>query len=392
MTENNLYKPTNCIKFSGYKPCAPYKICEGCEESYPVKQHILMISLEAQGAVLMSTSLLYAIKRKYPESCLIWITRPEAMPLLENNLLIDRVLPWDNENRMLLGQMQFDIAISLDKSLHAGAFMNTVNAEKKYGFGLSSRGCIIPLNKGAMYNYRLGLNDSMKFHENKRTVVDMLHETVELPYEGERYALDLTEEESNYKNQWMEETGISQDDIVIGFNTGCSNLFPNKKMTVAQHVTLIKMLYDYNPELKVVLLGGREDTERNREIQKLCQGRTMNTPTTEGLRRGIIYVDLADIVVSGDSLGMHIAIGLGKYAVAWFGLACAEEIDMFGRGKKIRSGVSCEPCCKKTCDDLKCLRELPLQDIYNAVIQGIEIIRTERAGQKLHSSGQESSK
>ncbi len=388
MKKNNIYNPPNCLKFTGYKPCAPYKICEECKDTYPVKQYILIISLEAQGAVLMSASVLHALKQKYPESYLIWLTRPEAMPLLENNRLIDRVMPWDDENRMLLGQMQFDIAISLDKSQYAGAFINSLNSEIKYGFGLSSRGCIIPLNKGAMYNYELGLNDKMKFLENKRTVVDIIHETAELSYSGEKYELTLDQNEIEYKTEWAESTGLSQTDIIIGFNTGCSNLFPNKKMTIAQHVTLIKMLHDYNPELKIILLGGSEDTERNREIQKLCS-RTINTPTTEGLRRGIMYVDIADIVISGDSLGMHLAIGLGKYNVAWFGLSCAEEIDLFGRGKKIRSGVSCEPCWKRSCDDLKCLRELPLQDIYNAVIQGIEIIRTERAEQKLHSSDQE---
>ncbi len=382
MNEDNFYKVPDCLKFTGYKPCEPYRVCEKCDDPQPVKEYILVISLEAQGAVLMSASLLRAVKEKYPESYLIWLTRPEALPLLANNPFIDRVLPWSDENRMLLGQMRFDIMISLDKSFYSAAFANSLQAYSKCGFGLSPRGNIIPLNKGALYNYELGLNDTLKFHKNKRTVVDIIHETAELPYSGERYELILDGDEVNYKKEWTENSGLSQDDIVVGFNTGCSNLFPNKKMTVAQHVTLMKMLHAYSPELKLMLLGGREDTERNLEIHTLCGDLTINTPTTEGLRRGVVYVDMTDIVVSGDSLGMHLAIGLGKYTVVWFGLSCAEEIDLFGRGKKICSGVSCEPCWKKSCDDLKCLHELPLQDIYNAVIHGIEVIRAERGGQK----------
>ncbi|GBE03976.1 hypothetical protein BMS3Abin09_00900 [bacterium BMS3Abin09] len=114
----------------------------------------------------------------------------------------------------------------------------------------------------------------------------------------------------------------------------------------------------------------------------MCGKRPIKTPTTEGLRRGIAYVDLSDIVVSGDSLGMHIAVGLRKYVVVWFGLACAHEIELFGRGVKIMSGVSCEPCCKSTCDDLKCLDEISLQAIYDAVIKGVDVLKAEKAGQK----------
>jgi heptosyltransferase-2 len=382
MTDDNLYNPPNCLKFTGYRPCAPYMKCEECEDPRPVKEHILVVSLEAQGAVLMSTALLHAIKQEYPESYLVWLTRQEAMPLLENNQLIDRALPWNDENRLLLGQVEFDIVYSLDKSAYTGAFVNSIKAAKKRGFGVSPQGQIIPLNRGALYNYRLGLDDAMKFHENKRPVVDVLHETVELPYNGQRYSLKLTPEEIDYKNKWAQKAGLSLEDIIIGVNTGCSHLFPNKKMTVDQHVSLIKMLHGSNPGIRIILLGGHEDTERNNQIQDLCGDLTVNTPTTEGLRRGIMYMDVADIVVSGDSLGMHLAVGLGKYVVVWFGLSCAEEIELYGRGEKIVSGVSCEPCWKKSCDDLKCIQELPLQKIHKSVCKGITILAAEKSTRK----------
>lgn len=389
MSNNELNKIPNCLKFTGYKPCVPYKICEECSDSMPVKEYILIISLEAQGAVLMSTSLLYAIRQKYPDSYLVWLTRQEAVPLLENNHLINKVLSWNDENRMLLRQLKFDIVFSLDKSQYAGAFMNSLNAGGKYGFGLSPEGFIIPLNQGALYNFRLGLNDSLKFHDNKRTGVDILHETVELPYMGGKYVLNLSPEEIAYKNRWAKDAGLTQGGIVIGINTGCSNLFPNKKLTIQQHVTLIEMLNEQHPVTRIILLGGGEDTERNIEIQRLSGNRVISTPTTEGLRRGIIYTDLADIVVSGDSLGMHLAIGLGKYVVVWFGLSCAEEIELYGRGRKIISRVSCGPCWKKACDDLKCLRQLSLKIICDAVTKGIEVIKAEKAGDTLHASGKE---
>ena len=381
MSKKPLYNIPDCSKFTGYRPCAPYKLCDECDDPRPVGKRILLIALEAQGAVLMTTPLLHAIKREHPDSCLTWLTMPEALPMLEYNHLIDRALPWNGENRMLLKEIEFDIVIALDKSAYAGAFVNSLKAGKKLGFGLSPEGVIIPLNEGALYNYRLGLNDTLKFKENTLTVVEMLHKTAELPYQGDRYILNLTQEEIDHRNNWAREAGLSKDDIVIGFNTGCSKLFPNKKLRVKQQVALIEMLYDYDPDMKIVLLGGREDSERNDRIYELCGRRPVNTPTTEGLRRGSIYVDLADIVVSGDSLGMHIAIGLGKYVVVWFGLSCEQEIELFERGEKILSEVECAPCWKKDCDDLKCLNEISLHTIFDAIIKGVDVLKAEKAGQ-----------
>jgi heptosyltransferase-2 len=384
-SKHNIQHP-DCSRFTGYKPCAPYKLCEECDKPVPVDKRILLVALEAQGAVLMTTALLHAIKKEYPNSCLFWLTKQESIPLLENNHLIDEVLPWNDESRMLLQQIKFDIVYSLDKSRYTGAFVNNLNVKKKFGFGLSIQGSIIPFNEGALYSYTLGLNDELKFHGNKLTNVEILHKTVELPYQGSKYILNLSLHEIEFRNQWAKEAGLSEDDVVIGFNTGCSNLFPNKKLTIEQHVSLINMLYDYSSESKIILLGGREDTERNIQIHKLCGKRPINTPTTEGLRKGIIYVDLSDIVISGDSLGMHIAIGLGKYVVVWFGLACAQEIDLFNRGEKVLSEVDCAPCWKRFCDDLKCIREISLQKIYDAVKKGIEVVKAEKSRQKTLSS------
>jgi heptosyltransferase-2 len=82
--------------------------------------------------------------------------------------------------------------------------------------------------------------------------------------------------------------------------------------------------------LSVVLLGGREDTERNEEIfakiSDAAKAVTLNTPTTLGMRRGACFMSIPDVVITGDSFGMHMAIGLQKYIIAWFGLSCQSRL------------------------------------------------------------------
>jgi heptosyltransferase-2 len=162
--------------------------------------------------------------------------------------------------------------------------------------------------------------------------------------------------------------GLTGNEVVVGFNTGCSDLYPNKKMTIDQHVTLIEKLFVMKG-IKLVLLGGSEDTERNAEMVRRVGKKVVSTPTTQGVRRGICYENICDVIITGDSFGMHVAIALKKYVIAWFGLSCWSEIDLYDRGVKlIPEGLQCAPCWKKACPyDLECIQMIDLEGIVRAV-------------------------
>jgi ADP-heptose:LPS heptosyltransferase len=367
----------SCKKFSGYKPCLSYTNCleNGCQNDIPENRmgtKILVVSLDAMGNVLDNTSILPAIKRKYPASTIWWITMPNAEKILFNNRIIDRVFTWTDENRMILRNVRFDVLLNADKSDYACSFANEVRADIKLGFLLNEDGKIIPANEGALYNYRMGNDDTMKFRVNQRSGIDIIHETFELDYRKDEYVFSLTDEEQNFVAAYRKTAGIDPAKVKIGFNTGCSNLFPNKKMTVEQHVSLIRDLAR-NPKLQIVLLGGREDTERNEAIlgglPQEIRKTVVSTPTTEGLRRGACYMDICDIVVTGDSFGMHLAIALKKFVIAWFGLSCWTEIELYGRGEKlIPEGLACAPCWKKVCPyNLECIQMIDLKRIVGIV-------------------------
>jgi heptosyltransferase-2 len=331
---------------------------------------ILIISLDALGNVLDNTPVLHAVKRKFPVSTIYWITMPGADKILFNNPLIDKVFIWTDEQRMIARQVEYDYVLNADKSDYACAFANEVKAKNKLGFLLNEDGKIIPANRGAVYSYVMGNNDNFKFKENTRSGVDIIHEVFELDYKRDPYIFNLTDEEKEFVENYKNKIVYDPKKTYVGFNTGCSNLFPNKKMTIEQHVSLItEMLNDES--LQVVLLGGREDTERNAIIYESFgeaeRKKIIATPTTMGLRKGACFMDIADIVISGDSFGMHMAIGLKKYVIAWFGLSCSAEVELYGRGAKlIPEGLWCSPCWKKVCPyNLECIQMIDLNRILS---------------------------
>lgn len=359
----------DCKRFTGYKPCFPGTVCyHECVEHQPIGKRILIVNLDAMGAVVQTTAMLPAIKWKYPHSHISWITLKNAYRLLDNNPYLDAVYLWEPESWMILQEIQFDIVYQTDKTKRSCAFGNSLKAKEKIGFGLNDRGQIIPLNKEAEYSYILGLDDDLKFRKNKKYGTEILQESMKLKFQRDEYVLELSADEQQFCTEYKKEHGLDGRELIVGFNTGCSYLYPNKKMTIDQHVALIESMYS-NPGVKLVLVGGPEDTERNAEIVRRVGGKVLNTPTTEGVRRGICYENICDVIITGDSFGMHVAIGLKKYVIAWFGLSCWSEIDLYDRGMKlIPEGLFCAPCWKKQCPyNLECISMIDLQKITSEI-------------------------
>ena len=362
----------DCKRFTGYKPCFPDHNCweDGCKENIPTGTKILIINLDAMGDVLMTTAQLPGMKRKFSESTIYWITLKNTAPLLYHNQFVDHVFEYNAESIPILQQLKFDFVMNVDKSQRSCALLNSVGAKRKLGFGLNENGKIIPVNEGAFYNYNLGMDDYFKFKVNTRTGQDYLAETFELENKYAEYVFNFSDEEKSFIQNYKDKVGIRDSDFVVGFNTGCSLLYPNKKMTIEQHIYLIDQMLKKS-KYKIALFGGPEDTERNAEIYSNFTGKIINTPTTGGVRKGACYESIADIVITGDSFGMHLAIALKKFVIAWFGVSCWTEIDLYDRGIKLfHENLECSPCWKKKCPyDLECIKMIDLDRIVTEVDQ-----------------------
>ncbi len=320
------------------------------------------------GAVLRSTCLLPALKRKYPQSHITWVTMPSTKALLINNPLIDRLILYSSEEVATLQYLEFDLLYAVDKSLAAGALAETCKASKKFGFGLTPTGVIKPLNPEADYQYELGLNNDMKFFQNQKPETQQITESMSLTWQRDPYILELTPSEKE-EVESRRKALIGNTQGIIGYNTGCSVLFPYKKLEVPDAINLVSAWRAKFPNHCVALLGGKEDQQRQNEIKSafLDDDGVINTPTDQGLRSGVQWIAAADLVFSGCSLGMHIAIALKKPVIAWFGVSCAQEVDLYDNGIKILAKVACSPCWQKSCDKpLKCFRQVSVEEVMDA--------------------------
>ncbi len=358
---------TDCLHFSGMKPCGLNNQCDlSCSHFLKRGKQILLIHLGALGAVVRSTALLSSIKRKYPNSQITWVTQSPAQHLLKNHPQISRVLTLSEGDLLALGVLAFDVALVIDKSLEASGVLKRTNVKEAFGFKSNQFGIVEPVNAGAQELWEIGLSDYLKFQINKKTELELLRSALELDQTNDEYHLPLKESEQNIKYQRRVLWSESGRKKIIGINTGCAATIAAKKLSIENHRELIRILQK-NLNYKIVLLGGPEDTERNNLIAKNLKG-VVQSPTNQGLRDGLVSVAACDVVITGDSLGMHMAISQKKQVIAWFGPTCSHEIELYGRGTKIVSQAGCGPCWKRSCHKpVMCYDLVNLDEIVTAV-------------------------
>lgn len=347
--------------------------------------NILLVHLGALGAVARSTALLPAIHRKYPHASVTWVTDRPGEQILVGIEGIDRVLTTAPQDLLKLKALEFDVALVVDKSLEAEGILATLYKTPKEVFGFRAdhrTGVIVPATAAAKELWEIGVSNRLKFFENRKTENCLVHEALELgEYRREEYQLRLLPIEKSQvderKSAWSEEGRIP----VVGLNTGCAATIAAKKLSVEGHVSLIKELKRI-ADFQIVLLGGREDTDRNTQIASRARAAgigVVESPTASGIRDGMISVAACDLVISGDSFGLHLAIGLKRPVIAWFGPTCSHEIDIYGRGHKVETMASCSPCWKRQCSmNPMCYDLVDFRDIANKAVSVLSNVRREQ--------------
>lgn len=363
----------DCKYFVGEKPCRYKHECGGCKKYSPMGMRICIIKFGARGDVLRTTPLLYALKKKYDPCYITWVTDIKAIDILKENPLIDKVLPYTPSTILNFQVVAFDILINLDKAVEACALASITKAADKFGFGLNQYGTICPLNKKAEYAFRLGISNELKFFKNTNTYQEIIFDVCGLKYNNEPYIINIPKDDYSYAQSVFRKNGINKKRLTIGLNTGSGAVFKTKRWTTSGFATLSDMLSEKLGAC-VILLGGADETERNSQIYNLTRIKPVNIGTDHSLARFAAIISLCDLLVTGDTLALHLAIGLKVSTVAIFTSTCAQELDLYTRGAKLIPPVSCAPCYKGYCKEMKCAKSIKPVSVFDACLKIIKRI------------------
>ena len=331
----------DCRYFRGDVPCKPHKKegvhCEGCPHYDPVRERILIIKLGAIGDVIRTTPLLRKLRKAHPQAEITWLTlTPDMVPSS-----VDRIMGFTLPNIVDLLSGHFDLLVNLDKDREAIALAERITAKRKEGFGMDPvTGKCMPLNERARHKWMTGLFDDLN-RQNTKSYPREIFEICGFEFKGEKYILEVA------PHVWT----INESRPLVGLNTGCGGRWTTRLWPVDSWIKLVHLLRSAGKG--VILLGGDDEHDKNKHISSVTGATYLGT---HPLNKFISLMSQCDLIVTGVTMAMHIAIGLNKKLVLFNNIFNRNEFELYGLGEIIEPPVECRGCflgaCEKTCMEL----------------------------------------
>ncbi len=314
-----------------------YESCDECKFFSPYSKKILIIKLGALGDVLRTTPILHAIKEKYPESKIYWLVEDrygEGKELLETNPYIDKILIFNIENVLRIQQEKFDILYSLEITTPGTLLANLVQASEKYGYYFNN-GSTSCYNEGAEEYLKTAFLTHLK-KENKKTYQQLIFQACDLPYKKQEIIFNLPEKYKGYTENFKKKNNI-KDEKILGINFGSGKRWPSKAWSREKVKELIEKVKE---KYRILLLGGPEEKEKLKELSHELKEKGINVMTNDPdntIGEFASILDLCNKVITTDSFTLHLSTALKKPTIALFFSTPPQEIEDYGRIKKIVS-------------------------------------------------------
>lgn len=322
----------------------------------------LVIKTGALGDVLRTTSILPGLAEAHPGLALTWVTAPEALDLVVQHPNVERVLtvdPKDGEALRALGEQlageTWDRILSLDDERSLCALASRVGAgrgdevQAERAAARLSGACLDAAGEPTYTDdfepwFGMGLlaKDGREAADARKIANQRSHAEIFAAMLGIRPGRPELPVPAAALAAAERRLGATPRPR-IGLNTGAGGRWRTKALPVARVVELVERLDDeLEGQCSFVLFGGGNEAGRNAELMRgfaasRVRNEVFDTGTDNALLDFAALVDRCDVLVTSDSLGMHVAIARDVPVVAFFAPTSATEIGLYGRGEKVVS-------------------------------------------------------
>jgi heptosyltransferase-2 len=282
------------------------------------------------GDVLRTTPILWALKEKYENSHITWLVSEQAEPLLHGNGFIDRILVWDEFVPFQLMREKYDVLINLEKIPGVAALSDMIDAWTKYGFRFEGV-------NGNYHAYERGLTFIDYIEDKKRTNrakdfwQKVLIEIIGIEWKAQDYMIGY-EPKKNITND-------------VGLNYKVGSKWPAKAMSENSWRLLSNKLIDAG--FSISWQQGLED-----------------------LYAYMDWINSNRLIITQDSLGLHLAFAFKKEVIGLFGPTDAKEVHLYKGAEAINSKVECDlmPCYSPKClNGSNCMDMINTDEIVESV-------------------------
>ena len=321
-----------------------------------MQKRFLIIRLSSIGDILLTTPFVRALRKKYPDSLINFLTKNEYVELMENNPNINNVYAFDSKNgfgevlnwRYQLKSNNYDAIFDLHRNFRT--FFMT-----KYIGGTNSD----KYNKRYFKRFIL-VKFGINLYKNVTPISDRYLEVASrYNLENDGMGLDLYFTNDNPLRETVNVE--SQVNLVIAPGAGYQT-----KRWPSENFAILADLLVQELNAKIILVGSNFDVPVSENIKS-----QMHEPVTDVTGKLTLVETAAVIkdsnaVLTNDSGLMHIAVSQKKPVLAFFG-STTEELGFFPYSNNFRvleiTDLNCRPCshvgrnkCPKK--HFKCMRDI----------------------------------
>lgn len=321
-----------------------------------MQKRFLIIRLSSIGDILLTTPFVRALRKKYPDSLINYLTKSEYVDLMKNNPNINNVYAFDSRNgigetlnwRYQIKSNSYDAIFDLHRNIRT--LMMT-----KYIGGTNSG----KYNKRYFKRFML-VKFGINLYKNMTPIPDRYLEIASrYNLDNDGLGLDLYSNVDNPLKETVKEG--SQVNLVMAPGAG----FETKRWPSDKYAKLADLLVK-EIGANIILVGSNSDLPVSEDIKSQMHESVTDATGKLTLLETAALINESNAVVTNDSGLMHIAVSQKKPVLAIFG-STTEELGFFPYSDNFRvlevSDLKCRPCshvgrdkCPKK--HFKCMKDI----------------------------------
>lgn len=350
-------------------------------------RNILVVSCTAIGDTLMSTPAIRAIRAAFPGARVTALLNRENMELFRNNADIDEALPFHGGWKRF-----FSTAIALRRSAPDVAVILHGNEPQATPLCyLSGARFIVKLPNVSRFAFLLSNREpALTWADLGHGIEARLRTAALIGAEpcGVEMDLGIEKVSSEAVEAFLRREGVTQKNILIGFNPGASTL--SRQWFPESFIELGRSILSKNPGARIVLTGSPGEAALCREIarglgvkgraekkgpareskEKTGNGGVIVTAGRLSLRESAALISRLDVFVTGDTGPMHMAYALKTPVVALYAVSEPERTGPLqdrGLHRIIKKPRTCDPCVSKKCTYQECMGQISAAEVCAAI-------------------------
>jgi len=337
---------------------------------------ILIIKLSAIGDVVHSLPLLEVLRKRFHTARIDWVVEEDAAGIVEGHPCVDELFIFPRKTWLKrvsrnedcissvreaarfirrLRRNRYDIVIDLQGLLKSGLLTFLARGRRKMALNNGREGSSLFVQE------RVAV-PAQEIHALEKYLCIARHLGVENPH-WQGY-IPIYESDKSYVDSLLQ--GLGPDRLLIAINPMAKW---ETKLWEPNRFALLADLINTTLDATVIFTGSGADKDPIGTIQSKMKTAALDFVGRMTLKQLAYFYQRCAVVISTDTGPMHIAAAM-KFptVVALFGPTSPVRTGPYGSTQKVvRSGVACSPCFKKRCDDMRCMRKISVDMVYDAV-------------------------